>query len=86
MDWDEEKTCFRQICWELGLLYAAEPSSSTAAVDETEYSRMIEHCLFPAFRSRLCPQRPKRNDDHVQESAVVLIAQLPELYKVFERC
>jgi hypothetical protein len=78
----------------LGLLYAAEPSASVATLDNTEYEQMIEHVLFPAFRSRLCPQRPGRRseigmdgDNHnLQLSAVVLIAQLPELYKVFERC
>jgi hypothetical protein len=41
----------------------------------------VEHVLLPAFRSSLIVQR-----ERVQEGCIVPLADLPELYKVFERC
>jgi DNA mismatch repair protein MLH1 len=42
---------------------------------------IVEHVLFPAFRTILLP--PKK---FVDDSTIVEVANLPDLYKVFERC
>ena len=41
----------------------------------------IEHVLYPAFRTFLFP--PK---SFAEDSSILQIANLPDLYKVFERC
>ncbi|XP_062513678.1 DNA mismatch repair protein Mlh1-like isoform X2 [Corticium candelabrum] len=41
----------------------------------------VEHVLFPAFRTVLIP--PKK---FAEDSTIVEVANLPDLYKVFERC
>lgn len=41
----------------------------------------VEHLLYPAFKSSLC--MPKQFED---DGTILKIADLKELYKVFERC
>ncbi|KNC79543.1 hypothetical protein SARC_08062, partial [Sphaeroforma arctica JP610] len=41
----------------------------------------VEHVLFPAIKRHLQPHA-SYNDD----GTLVVLADLPELYKVFERC
>ncbi|KAJ3286074.1 DNA mismatch repair protein [Borealophlyctis nickersoniae] len=56
---------------------AASPLSKEAA----EYRWMIEHVLFPAFQKHLvAPQSMAEN------GTVLQLANLPDLYRVFERC
>lgn len=40
----------------------------------------VEHTLFPAFKRHLRPPR------ELLDGAIIPIADLPDLYKVFERC
>lgn len=49
--------------------------------DKTSWKWTVEHVLYPALRNFFYP--PK----HIAEdSSVLQIANLPDLYKVFERC
>lgn len=89
MDWTQEMECFDGISRELSLLFAAEApivlSQKTESKNEedplAEFSWMVEHTLFPAFRAHLiCPKRI------IEQRIVVQVANLPDLYKVFERC
>lgn len=41
----------------------------------------VEHVIYPAFKSSLLP--PKHFADN---ASVLQVANLPDLYKVFERC
>lgn len=45
------------------------------------WSWVTEHIIFPAFRAELIPPRQMAED-----GSVLQIADLHELYKVFERC
>ena len=100
MDWDSEEGCFRTFAQECSRFYAFKPdpyqSNDNSAKDETETNNStaakplssncswqwtVEHVLFPAFRTGLVP--PNRFSE---DGTLLQIANLPDLYKVFERC
>eukprot|EP00117_Sycon_ciliatum_P041998 scpid39131/ scgid30620/ DNA mismatch repair protein Mlh1; MutL protein homolog 1 len=68
---------------------AATDSSAAADRQKSEmcfwnnrsYRWIVEHVLFPAFRSRLLA--PRRFAD---DTTLIQLADLPDLYRVFERC
>ncbi|GAB1597995.1 DNA mismatch repair protein Mlh1-like [Argonauta hians] len=96
VNWDVEKECFMTFCKEVSEFYTFRKSLPAEQMipeeDETteemkdslssaDWRWTIEHTLFPAFRDYLL--LPK----HFAENASVLeIANLNDLYKVFERC
>lgn len=80
VDWDEEILCLRGIIEALALLYIPEPGSenyddSSNDVIATELTDVI----LPQLKQRLIATTWLK--DHVNE-----IANLPGLYRVFERC
>lgn len=89
VDWEDETQCLDQILRELSLFYIPEslPDDLPQDPDDAaEISRLQEETreavsdiLFPAFQKRLIA--PKTLTDRVVE-----IANLPGLYRVFERC
>jgi DNA mismatch repair protein MLH1 len=96
VNWEEEQPCFHDICCELASFYSihhsyaddysdnlelSETSSSQPSSSWTLCQHMVQHVLFPAFRSHLLP-----STKHAADGTVVQIACLPDLYKVFERC
>uniref|UniRef100_UPI003AAC1480 DNA mismatch repair protein Mlh1 n=1 Tax=Centroberyx gerrardi TaxID=166262 RepID=UPI003AAC1480 len=87
VNWDNEKECFRDFSKECSQFYSirkqyileAEPGEEQK--DAESWRWKVEHIIFKAFRSLFSP--PK----HFSEDGSVLqIANLPDLYKVFERC
>ncbi|XP_070566210.1 DNA mismatch repair protein Mlh1-like [Ptychodera flava] len=57
------------------------PSSSPVSSHQSDWKWTVEHVLYPAFKAVLYPP------SHFAEDASILqIANLPDLYKVFERC
>ena len=86
VDWTSEKECFQTFAKECSLFYAFKPDPFTAEetnenAQDKNWAWSVEHVLFPAFRSGLVP--PK----HLAEDGTFLqVANLPDLYKVFERC
>lgn len=99
---EDEKECFRSILQELARFYAPEPvlddhERSPSKDDEEEeddedenvieyraerrrqIADSLEHYIFPAVKQRLLAPEGLLKD-------VVEIANLPGLYKVFERC
>ncbi|KAJ8014348.1 hypothetical protein DPEC_G00039300 [Dallia pectoralis] len=89
VNWDNEKDCFRDFSKECSLFYSirkqyileVEPGEGQQDADMNSWRWKVEHILFKAFRSLFSP--PK----HFSEDGSVLqIANLPDLYKVFERC
>ncbi|XP_072533534.1 DNA mismatch repair protein Mlh1 [Salminus brasiliensis] len=87
VNWDTEKECFRDFCKEcshfysIRKLYTLEAEAADSLSGEPNWQWKVEHVLFKAFRSLLSP--PK----HFSEDGCILqIANLPDLYKVFERC
>lgn len=96
VNWEEEKQCFDDILHQIALFYIPEiiPKKEVARNDINEVvsqpnvehikrkedmTSMLEHVLFPCIKKRLLAPRKLLKD-------VVEIANLPGLYKVFERC
>ncbi|XP_026476926.1 DNA mismatch repair protein Mlh1 isoform X2 [Ctenocephalides felis] len=77
VDWDTEKECFVTFCEETARYYA----SSLQYFSEETRNWVIEHVIFPAIRKFYLP--PKK---FAENGAILQIANLPDLYKVFERC
>ena len=49
--------------------------------DPSSWRWVVEHVLYPTFKSTLLPPR-----DFSKDASLLQIANLPDLYKVFERC
>uniref|UniRef100_A0A674AS93 MutL homolog 1, colon cancer, nonpolyposis type 2 (E. coli) n=1 Tax=Salmo trutta TaxID=8032 RepID=A0A674AS93_SALTR len=86
VNWDNEKDCFRDFSKECSQFYSIR-KQYVLELEPGEEEQLnswrwkVEHLLFKAFRSLFSP--PK----HFSEDGSVLqIANLPDLYKVFERC
>ena len=47
-----------------------------------KWKHIFEHTLYPALKKRLLPQKTENDNSKI----FVNVANLPELYKVFERC
>ncbi|XP_036430930.1 DNA mismatch repair protein Mlh1 [Colossoma macropomum] len=87
VNWDNERECFRDFSKECSQFYSIRKQYTVETEDadspdaEPSWQWKVEHVLFKALRSLLSP--PK----HFSEDGSVLqIANLPDLYKVFERC
>ena len=100
VDWSDEEPCFKGVCTELASFYSELPYDSSpietnkddgkdkdankANIEfiDDEAKQYIKHTLFPAISYLLVP--PKRFGGN--SGAVVKLANLNSLYKVFERC
>ncbi|XP_037004169.2 DNA mismatch repair protein Mlh1 [Artibeus jamaicensis] len=94
VNWDEEKECFESLSKECAMFYSVRKQyvsgESTLSGQQQSggpgstphpWKWTVEHVVYKAFRSHLLP--PK----HFTEDGTVLqLANLPDLYKVFERC
>ncbi|KAM0261699.1 hypothetical protein ACHAQJ_002151 [Trichoderma viride] len=101
VNWGDEKSCFQTLMTELATFYVPEPLPTSpagrdesgdvdeeeddAALEEVRTRRQhvrwaVEHIFFPAFRSRLVGTKK------LMDRAVLEVASLKGLYKVFERC
>ncbi|KAM6956701.1 DNA mismatch repair protein Mlh1 [Aplochiton taeniatus] len=89
VNWDDEKECFRDFSRECSQFYSirkqyvleADPGEPQQDAELNSWRWKVEHLIFKAFRNLFSP--PK----HFSEDGSVLqIANLPDLYKVFERC
>ena len=94
MDWTDEKTCFDTLLKELAFFYSPRPlytpSSDKEEVEAEEVAMetseevshqlwQLEHVLFPSFRRDTAWPRDLQRD-------VTQIANLPDLFRIFERC
>lgn len=87
VDWTSEQACFRTIAEELASLYKVQPGfylpGQTTSEDKTEPSLqwLLRHVLFPALKVSFTPPRRLATDGSVTQ-----VANLENLYKIFERC
>ncbi|XP_013918263.1 PREDICTED: DNA mismatch repair protein Mlh1 [Thamnophis sirtalis] len=93
VNWDEEKQCFDSLSKECAMFYSIrkqyileESDLTFQQVEESgkclrSWKWTVEHTLYKAFRSYLLPPANFREDGNVLQ-----LANLPDLYKVFERC
>ena len=94
VDWESEKGCFQSVAREIARLYTMKPierenedgATQSTQKDPTDpnvpdWKFTVEHILFPQLKSFFVP------DLSVTSSGAVLqVADLHDLYKVFERC
>ncbi|KZL87916.1 dna mismatch repair protein, partial [Colletotrichum incanum] len=97
VDWTEEKSCFDTFLKELASFYVPEqlPPTVGGEADEDEGEGRLddqvaerrrnvrwamEHVFFPAFKARLVATTS------LMKAAVLEVADLKGLYRVFERC
>ncbi|KAM3822274.1 DNA mismatch repair protein Mlh1 isoform 2-T2 [Vipera latastei] len=93
VNWDEEKECFDSLSKECAMFYSIrkqyimeDSDLTTQQVEEPGKSMRswkwtVEHTLYKAFRSYLLPPTNFREDGNILQ-----LANLLDLYKVFERC
>ncbi|XP_012672471.1 DNA mismatch repair protein Mlh1 [Clupea harengus] len=100
VNWDNERDCFHDFGRECSQFYSirkeytldteTQPQiqeEETGAAEDPEaeatpsWRWQVEHLLFKGFRTLFSP--PKRFSE---DGSVLQIANLPDLYKVFERC
>eukprot|EP00585_Thalassiosira_rotula_P014683 CAMPEP_0196187782 /NCGR_PEP_ID=MMETSP0911-20130528/41040_1 /TAXON_ID=49265 /ORGANISM="Thalassiosira rotula, Strain GSO102" /LENGTH=211 /DNA_ID=CAMNT_0041458959 /DNA_START=60 /DNA_END=695 /DNA_ORIENTATION=- len=91
VDWTDEQSCFKGVCTELASFYSDLPfdpsydpedaGSSNPDYIDGEAKNYIKHTLFPAISFYLVPPKNFAND-----GAVIKLANLTSLYRVFERC
>jgi DNA mismatch repair protein MLH1 len=88
VDWTSEVDCFASFLRELAYFYVPGLSVAQSQVSSPEHDQgtidserwQVQHVLFPAMRKYFVA--PKS----LLERDVVQIANLPDLYRVFERC
>lgn len=90
MDWDEEKSCFEGFLRELAFFYSPRsaddrPGQADGDAGETEEEVQgqlwqLEHVFFPSLRRHTAFPRDWMGRE-VQQ-----VANLPDLFRVFERC
>uniref|UniRef100_A0A3Q3FCN0 DNA mismatch repair protein MLH1 n=1 Tax=Labrus bergylta TaxID=56723 RepID=A0A3Q3FCN0_9LABR len=83
VNWDDEKECFRDFCKECSSFYSIRKRFLLHDDDSegNSWRWKVEHVIFKAVRSLFSPPKSFSED-----GSVLQIANLPDLYKVFERC
>ncbi|KAG8572417.1 hypothetical protein GDO81_012037 [Engystomops pustulosus] len=91
VNWDDEKECFDSFSKECSMFYSIrkkyilEESSGSedkdSEVDSPSWRWTTEHILYKAFRMHLLPRK-----EFAEDGSILQLANLPDLYKVFERC
>uniref|UniRef100_A0A8C0C238 DNA mismatch repair protein MLH1 n=1 Tax=Buteo japonicus TaxID=224669 RepID=A0A8C0C238_9AVES len=88
VNWDEEKECFESLSKELAMFYSIrkqyiidEANNEDSDCGSTTWKWTVEHVLYKAFRTHLLPPKHFTEDGNILQ-----LANLPDLYKVFERC
>ncbi|KAH8829463.1 hypothetical protein DL96DRAFT_1054744 [Flagelloscypha sp. PMI_526] len=86
VDWTSEHECFDTFLRELAYFYAPGPLPSIGIgaardlEDEKKEKWIIQHALFPALRRYFIAPKTLLDGDLAQ------VADLPQLYRIFERC
>ncbi|XP_074844270.1 DNA mismatch repair protein Mlh1 isoform X3 [Carettochelys insculpta] len=93
VNWDDEKECFESLSRECAMFYSIR---NQYILDESDLTNQqpeelasgsrpwkwtVEHIIYKAFRTHLLPPKHFTEDGNVLQ-----LANLPDLYKVFERC
>lgn len=80
VNWDSEKDCFDTFSRQTAIFYAQPNTDSSPESVKAEHWKQ-EHVIFPALRRYFLPPT-----SFVHNGAILQIASLNDLYKVFERC
>ncbi|CAH2234925.1 jg3992, partial [Pararge aegeria aegeria] len=80
VNWDSEKECFDTLSRQTAIFYSQpNPDTLEDAIKSEMWKQ--EHVIFPAIRRNFLPPT-----SFVGNGAILQIASLSDLYKVFERC
>ncbi|XP_031847500.1 DNA mismatch repair ATPase Mlh1 [Nomia melanderi] len=77
VEWSAEQSCFKSFCRETARYY----SQMNPVHNNHDWKYVTEHVLYSAIKESLLPPKHFAHD-----STILRIANLPDLYKVFERC
>ncbi|XP_033324905.2 DNA mismatch repair ATPase Mlh1 isoform X1 [Megalopta genalis] len=77
VEWSAEQSCFKTFCRETAMYY----SRMNPVHNTHDWRYITEHVLYSAIKESLLPPKHFAHD-----STILQIANLPDLYKVFERC
>lgn len=84
IDWTEEEACLSGVARAIGKACVAPASTSTEEQsNETLGSWSVKHVWFPAMHAHRGAYLPSAD---VQPCSVFKVADMPSLYRVFERC
>ncbi|KAG7157546.1 DNA mismatch repair protein Mlh1-like [Homarus americanus] len=82
VEWNNELECFQAFCRETAKFFAIHRNQATEEKDgENGWRWSTEHLVYPAMRKTLQPPQ-----HFAQDTTFLQIANLTELYRVFERC
>lgn len=83
VNWESERECFETFCRETADFYAMPhyEDHSTAEEGPGRWKWVTEHVVYPAMKAHL-----KLPSEFTDNSCILQIANLSDLYKVFERC
>lgn len=81
VEWETEQECFETFCRETAHFYAGPCLDAGQGDGPDSWKWVIEHVVFPAAKQTL-----RLPAEYVENSCVLQVASLPNLYKVFERC
>ncbi|XP_030061396.1 DNA mismatch repair protein Mlh1 [Microcaecilia unicolor] len=93
VNWDDETDCFRSFGKECALFYSIRKQyvledsdlshcqNEELGLNPVSWKWTVEHVLYKAFRTYLLPPKHFAEDGNILQ-----LANLPDLYKVFERC
>ncbi|KAK4520142.1 uncharacterized protein ATC70_008273 [Mucor velutinosus] len=73
VNWESEKDCFHTLAKELAIFYSAEPP-----LNQDDLWK-VQHYIFPSFKTHF--SAPTTLKKHITQ-----LANLTDLYKIFERC
>ncbi|XP_072934815.1 DNA mismatch repair protein Mlh1 [Epargyreus clarus] len=80
VNWQAEKECFDTFSRQTAIFYSQPNPDDNEEVIKSEHWKQ-EHIIFPAIRRNFLPPT-----SFVSNGAILQIANLCDLYKVFERC
>ena len=89
VNWEDEKKCFDTFSKETAAFYSVkekkgfEPRYDLGqhGGDKVDWHYTIEHVVYPAIKKLLVPPA-----ECLTDKTLLQVANLPDLYKVFERC
>ncbi|XP_052744921.1 DNA mismatch repair protein Mlh1 [Bicyclus anynana] len=80
INWESEKECFDTLCRQTAIFYSQSNPDTVEDIVKSEMWKQ-EHVIFPAIKRNFLPPV-----SFVSNGAILQIASLSDLYKVFERC
>ncbi|XP_028175172.1 DNA mismatch repair protein Mlh1 [Ostrinia furnacalis] len=80
VNWESEKDCFDTFSRQTAIFYSQPNPDTNLEARNSEFWKQ-EHVIFPAIRRNFLPPT-----SFVNNGAILQIANLNDLYKVFERC